>query len=444
MRGLLAALLTTSFFACEPAWALDYGGTEPPLRTLGVPALHDAGFTGEGVVIAVLDTGFDLTSAPFARLVEGDRILATRDFVQGDDDVVDDAEDPADQDDHGTSILSLLAGYEEGVHVGVAPDATYILAKTEELDVESRREEWLWADAAAWAADLGADVLISALNWPELYPASRLDGTHSHGAVRAAELVEQGVHVVISMGNGGPRDGSIQAPADGLGVLAVGATDAAVGADVYRFSGRGPTADGRTKPDVLGPGFAQVVDPAGFDTAAGTSVAVALVGGLVALLHQRCPGLDPGALRDLLRDSAHQADRPDNDAGWGVPAATVALAALEGVDCAPAEGDDDDAVEYDDDDAMPSFPDTPGRCAASVSTKAAPEGAALLSVLMVLLARRTRSRKGPQGPRSGAKRSGVSREVERGPRRETVERSECGLSRGVPQVPVSSIPSSLK
>jgi subtilisin family serine protease len=383
------------------AWAqdFDYGLSLAQLEAIGVPAVHGMGYAGEGMVVAVLDTGFDTHHEVFAALKAEGRISASRDFVQGDQDVGDGDEDPVGQAHHGTEVLSLLAARVEGMLVGAAPAASYLLAKTEMLDREEPIEEQHWLAAARWAAESGADVVVSSLNWPDFHPPGDVDGATAPSSLEILSLTEEfGVLFVLSAGNGGPSSGSIHVPADAIGALVVGASDDTA-SGVNRFSSRGPTADGRIKPDLLGPGEVLTADPTGPGTASreGTSVAAPLVGGLAVLLRQACPGASPAVVADALRRSSDQADAPDSDRGWGLPDGEVAYGLLRAEDCVP-DGDDDDVADdddSDDDDTTAPLPrESTGGCGSSVSSKAAPGGAALW--LLCLCALRCRSRWSPR------------------------------------------------
>lgn len=315
--------------------ALDYGPSLGQLAQLGVPELHALGLTGEGVLVAVFDTGFDnLTHEAFASM----EILGQYDFVNGDGDVSNGAD--RGEGNHGTSTLSVLGGLADGMLVGPAYGAYFLLAKTEDTTRETPVEEDHWAAAAEWAEAAGADVISSSLGYLTYdtgfrsYTPAQLDGDTAI-STRAADLAaERGVVVVNSAGNSGfdATRNTLGAPADGHGVIAVGAVDSA-GARAS-FSSVGPTADGRIKPDVAAQG--QTVVAAGSNTprsyryADGTSFSCPLTAGVAALLLQAHPEATAAQVRDALRASGSQSAAPNNLLGWGIVNAVRAVGILEG------------------------------------------------------------------------------------------------------------------
>ena len=246
-----------------------YGLALEPLAQIAVPPLHDQGLTGAGVRVAVLDNGFHYAEhAAFGSI----RVVAQRDFVNDDEVVADEADQPITGDErsgsqnlHGAQVLSLLAGYHPDHFIGVAPDAEYILAKTELDDnmPEMPSEEDRWVAGLEWADSLGAQVVNSSLGYNRWddgtgYSPADLNGETALTSVAAALAVRRGIVVVVAAGNEANGDWHyITIPADADGAIAVGAVDVPGSGErmpqIASFSSRGPTADGRIKPDVVAP-----------------------------------------------------------------------------------------------------------------------------------------------------------------------------------------------
>jgi subtilisin family serine protease len=305
------------------ALAIDYGSSAGQLAQIGVPAVHEMGFQGDGVIVAVFDTGFNsLEHEVFSSM----RVVAARDFVNGDDDVADGAD--RGDGDHGTMTLSVLGGLSEGQLVGPAFGAHFVLAKTENTDSETPVEEDNWAAAAEWAEALGADVISSSLGYLQYdspFPSYTFRDMNGQTAIstRAAEMAAaRGVVVVNSAGNSGPHleHNTLGAPADGAHVLAIGAVDFA-GARTG-FSSVGPSADGRIKPDLAAQGQSVKVALPGtvnrYAFANGTSFSCPLAAGVVALLLQINPNAGVDDVAGVLRATASQAGVPNNLLGWGI------------------------------------------------------------------------------------------------------------------------------
>lgn len=301
------------------------------LNLIGVQGLHTRGWYGQGIRIALLDNGFNYAGHPaFA----GMRVVAERDFINGDEVVSDQAGQPvtgdetrSSQNHHGTQVLALLAGRDPGRFTGVAPEAEYLLAKTEDNAAETPADEDRWIAGLEWADSLGAQVVNSSLGyniWDDGtgYTYGDLDG-RTGLTTRAAQLaVERGIAVVAAAGNEGNNSwGYLTTPADAPGVIAVGAVD--LDGVLAGFSSHGPTFDGRIKPDVVAPGEGVVtVAVRGSDYARvnGTSFASPLVSGICALLRQAQPAWTPGQLQEALRQSAEDLGEagPDTLYGWGL------------------------------------------------------------------------------------------------------------------------------
>ncbi len=296
----------------------DYGMTASQLELIEADAMHDYGLNGAGVVVAVLDTGFVLDHDVFASL----DVLDQHDFINNDGNPANEPGDAENQHNHGTMILSLLAGRKDAEYWGVAPAITVILAKTEDVTQEQPIEEDWWVEGIEWVESLGADLATSSLGYRDWYEPEDLDGQTAVTSLAATLAIDHGMILVASAGNEGPGATTIGAPADTDGLIAVGAVHDS-GA-IANFSSRGPTADGRFKPDLCAQGVANwVATPGstdGYSQVNGTSCAAPMVAGVVALLLQAYPWLSPWEMHQLLTSTASQADSPDNDYGWGLVA----------------------------------------------------------------------------------------------------------------------------
>ncbi len=307
-----------------------YGESYDQLAQIGVVPLLELGYNGSGtvtvsdpVLVCVMDTGFKLEHEALIHI----DVLARYDFVQGDTVVQNEDGDAIDQDRHGTIVLGALAGYHEGDLVGPAWGAEFLLAKTEIYGQEIRIEEDNWVAGIEWADSAGAEIVSSSLGYIDWYVPSQLDGD-TPLCTRAADIAaSHGIIVVTAMGNeayacgAAPCDTSLIAPADGDSVIAVGAVDRA-GVIAY-FSSRGPTADGRIKPDLvaLGSGTRSVdyTTSDGYASSSGTSLSTPLVAGLCVQLLEIMPELSPYAMWELLTSTASRSENPDNTYGYGLP-----------------------------------------------------------------------------------------------------------------------------
>jgi len=317
--------------------SLDYGSSFDQNNQINAPALHDQGFDGSGVIICVQDAGFNNLGHEVFQNIS---ILATRDFVNGDDNVDDEA-GQLGSGSHGTFVLSTIGGFKEGRLIGSAYNADYILAKTENTDSELHIEEDNWVASAEWADSLGADIISSSLGYLDFftdgesnYSWEDMDGSTAIVTIGAEVAASRGILVVNSAGNEGPAnpgENSIIGPCDGENVLCVGAVDAS--GNQTNFSSEGPTADGRIKPDVMAMGRAVVAastsSPSGYVNINGTSFSCPITAGGAALLLQAVSGASNLQIMNALRSTASQASAPDNSYGWGIIDLKGALAALQ-------------------------------------------------------------------------------------------------------------------
>jgi hypothetical protein len=314
---------------------LNYGPSLVQNSIIDVPALHDQGYSGSGVMIAMLDAGFN--NLEHEALVDID-ILVTHDFVNGDS-VVSDQVGQAGSGNHGTYTLSAIGGYQPGALIGPAYGATYILAKTENTDWERHVEEDDWIAGAEWADSIGTDIISSSLVTPRGSERRGRATDGGHGrlativAIGADMAASRGILVVNSAGNGGfvslPAN-SLGSPADGDSVLAIGS----VNSSGVRASSSsvGPSADGRIKPDVMAMGVAVVsaspTIPTAYVSVSGTSLSCPLVAGAAALLLEARPGATNIEIMDALRQTASQSASPNREYGWGIIDANAAAAQI--------------------------------------------------------------------------------------------------------------------
>lgn len=308
------------FRAIRPA-RLDYGPSRVQLDQLQVPELHDLGLTGQGVLVAVFDTGFSLDHVALDSLET--RVEARRNFLR-DETGFTELEDSG----HGTAVLGTIGGHAPGQLVGPAYGASYLLASTEVVAFENQIEEDFWVAALEWADSLGVDVISNSLGYSDWYAYADMDGETAVVTRAAATAVRRGIVIVTAMGNmGGEPYEKMPAPADAEGVISVGAVDAA--GRRAGFSSVGPTYDGRIKPDVMAMGEGvYMVDHLTMDAYRrndGTSFSTPLVAGVAALLLEAYPHWTPLKIQQVLRSTASQAAAPDTLNGYGIVQALDAL-----------------------------------------------------------------------------------------------------------------------
>lgn len=304
--------------------SLDYGNSFQQLQQINVPAVQELGYTGKGVIICMLDVGFNLSHEALQHIDK----IAEHDFIFDDDTTSNQEGDAPTQQNHGTETLSVIGGAKAGKLYGPAYEASFILAKTEDVRSETPIEEDNWVAAIEWAEGLGADVSSTSLGYYDWYTYEDMDGNTSV-MTRAADLaVARGVVVVVAAGN--ERNSTwhyIGAPADGDSVISVGAVNSS--GVISSFSSAGPTFDGRIKPEVVAMGVgvrcADPYDAQGYRNLSGTSFACPLTAGVAALLVQAHPTWTPMQVREALMLTADRADNPDNLYGWGLVDALAAL-----------------------------------------------------------------------------------------------------------------------
>ena len=308
-----------------------YGPSEMPYRALNLRPLSDGGTDGSGVRIAILDAGFNTLNPAFS----GVTVTAQHDFVFNDSVVRDQPNDQAGAQFHGTAVWSLFAANVPGRLIGIARGASYLLAKTEDIRSETRVEESNYVAALEWADSIGVDIASSSLGYLAFdngfsYTPSQLNGDVAVTTVAADSAAARGILVVTAAGNDGPGFRTLVTPGDADSVITAGAEDSL--GTIASFSSRGPTADGRLKPDLTAPGVAVCTIAGGpLGRLDGTSFATPILAAAAALVKQLHPTLGPIALRDALRVHATNHASPDSTRGWGRPDVSAAAVFPAGV-----------------------------------------------------------------------------------------------------------------
>ncbi|GHU57994.1 serine protease [Bacteroidia bacterium] len=294
-----------------------YGYAEKQIQMLNGILLHEKGYKGQGMTVAVIDAGF----------MNADR-LAVFDSLHlaGTHNVVFPGESVFEEDEHGTKALSCLAANLPGLMVGTAPEATYWLIKSEDSRSEYPIEEDYWTAAVEFADSVGVQVISSSLGYfiydhtDFSYQTSMLDG-HTALISRAAEkLADKGMLLFISAGNEGYGSWEkITFPADARHVLAVGAVTEEK--EKSSFSSEGYSADGRVKPDIVALGTrCTTIDADGnVSYPNGTSFSTPTVSGLGICLWQALPWLSNLEIIDLIQKNSSLYNSPNVKLGYGIP-----------------------------------------------------------------------------------------------------------------------------
>ncbi|WP_114791911.1 S8 family serine peptidase [Niabella yanshanensis] len=312
------------------SWSFPGGNTAAPHITIGSDnnvygrafenirqnkgnALHQLGFKGRNMLIAVIDAGFK--DANKNTMLNNLHVVGAKSFIY-------EQPDPFFMDEHGGSVLSIIGGAKPAQYIGAAPEASYLLLTSEDNTDEYPIEEDYYVNALEYADSAGVDVVNTSLGYKEFpLPGMTntfeiLNGTTAHASRGVSMAFSKGILVVVSAGNDGSFVGS---PADSPGALAVGMANAA--GSVITASSRGMTVDGRIKPDVIamGAGAYRINSAANVVTGTGTSYAAPAMTGMAACLWQAFPNLTNQQVRDIIRQSADRYASPTLPYGYGFP-----------------------------------------------------------------------------------------------------------------------------
>lgn len=312
----------------------NYAFSFDQVSQVGANYLHQKGYTGKGVYITVMDVGFANMPAlsAFEKVYEEGRILAGRNYVDRKLAVYQTA-------GHGTYVSSIIASNWTDTLIGTAPDATLILAYTENGLSETKIEEFAWIEAAEWADSLGTDIINTSLGYSHHFDDSTydysyedLDGYTPFISRAAAMTAAKGILAVTSAGNEGDDPWyHINTPGDAENILTVGAVDK--DGLIGSFSSHGPTYDHRIKPEIVAMGVDTYVQATNGKLAYGdgTSFSSPVIAGAVACLWQAYPSMNANDLIRAILASGNRSDNPDVTYGYGIPNLGAALHAISSI-----------------------------------------------------------------------------------------------------------------
>ena len=310
-----------------------YGVAKDQISTINGVPLHEAGYRGEGMMIAVIDGGFH--NLDRMKAFNQKNIIGTKNFVVPGVSVFDMI------DEHGLQVSSCMMANEEGVMVGTAPNASYWLFVSEDGGSEQMIEEDNWAAAIEFADSVGVDVVNTSLGYGGYdgdgktrveIPAWERNG-RDHLISRSASMAAgKGMVLCHAAGNGGEEIlSTISVPADAENVLTVGSVALignstlppeqkfANGRELLFFSSRGGTYDGRFKPDVVCEGLNVIKKNGKTGFSYGTSISSPVLCGMVACLWQALPELTAFEIIDIIKRSSSHYSTPNMDYGYGIP-----------------------------------------------------------------------------------------------------------------------------
>jgi serine protease AprX len=325
----------------------NYGQSQNQIYMLNGECLHNKGYNGTGMQIAVIDEGFYLApnTSVFDSLWHNNQVISTHDFYLNDtlnyyNSVLG---------GHGTYVLSCMAAYSSGQMIGTAPKAKYYLLRSEIDSTEKIVEVYQWVSAIEYADSAGADVVTSSLGYSQFLDTTQnftwgdLNGKTAVASISATMAARRGMVICVAAGNqggctaaGGPNCcvntacwQKITVPGDADSILTVGAVN---GDSTYAsFSSTGNTADGRLKPDVVAQGVSTTIaNSSGITTGNGTSFATPTIAGMVACLWQGNPTKTNMQVISAIKQSASQYSHPDSLLGYGIPNFCVADQILKG------------------------------------------------------------------------------------------------------------------
>lgn len=309
----------------------NYGSAANQIEMLSGDYLHELDYTGEGMIVAVLDAGFPSidTNPGFQKMRDENRILGTYDFEAR-------TENVDGTSSHGFNTSSDIGGFLQDEFVGTAPQASFYFFVTEYTPTETPAEEAWWVEALERSDSLGVDVVNTSLGYRVFdnpnydYSYEDLNGQTTFSARGANIAFDKGMILVTSAGNGGNSSfPTVGTPGDSPGTLTIGAVSS--NGNYASFSSIGPTVDGRIKPDVMAQGASAAVisTSGGVDFSSGTSFSSPIMAGVVTCLWQARLQTPNGTMMQIIRESANLYNNPTDEMGYGIPNFEDAYAALQ-------------------------------------------------------------------------------------------------------------------
>lgn len=312
----------------------NYGSAATQLNQVNASYLHNLGYTGKDIHVAVLDAGFmNVNTNPgFDSLRLQGRLLGTKDFSEPTPNIYN-------SDSHGANVLAIMTGNLPNQYLGAAPHASFWLIRTEYGPTEYESETDFWVAGIEYADSVGADVANSSLGYTTFddptmnYTYSNMNGTHSRASRAATIAAQKGIIVCNSAGNEGNKTWHyIGVPADAPGIVTVGATTSTGEPSV--FTSYGPTADNRLKPDISAMGTSTAfINTSGIrDVGNGTSYSSPLMAGMFACFLQYAKtNFSNFSIQTLIqsaKQSANLYSNPTDRLGYGIPNFQIASAYL--------------------------------------------------------------------------------------------------------------------
>lgn len=312
----------------------NYGTSATQINQLNGSTLHNAGYTGKGIHIAVLDAGFNNVNVNpgFDSLRIQGRLLGTKDFAEPNSNIYS-------LDSHGANVLSIITGNLAGQYLGSAPHASYWLLRTEYAPSEYLMELDFWVSAIEFADSAGVDMVNSSLGYTTFDDASMnftyadMNGKTARASIAASMAAQKGIVVCNSAGNDGNKAWKyIGSPADAEGIFTIG-SNMSTGAASY-FTSFGPSSDGRTKPEISGMGTSTaIISTSGVtSTGNGTSYSSPLVCGMLACLLQytkeKNPAMSLNAFRQVVIENSNLYNAPTTQLGYGITSFQQAMSTV--------------------------------------------------------------------------------------------------------------------